>query len=417
MNRSLFSIYLFLAITFLPIRAMGGDFYQGMWRAELDLGKEVLPFNLEIYGGLNSMRALQMTIINGDEFIKVDEIAVRDDGFIEARLPVFNSSLVFKQKEDRLEGHWINYAKSADYKLPFTAQAGLKERFIVESLPPAADLSGRWEVTFSPDTDDSYPAVGEFKQIGNHVSATFITETGDYRYLEGILNGNKLKLSTFDGAHAFLFIADLSALESEKEVKTLKGIFYSGSHWEEPWIAHENAKATLKDPNELTFLKDGFANIEFSFPDEQDKMISFSDKKFRGKVVIVQVLGTWCPNCMDETRLYTQLYNRYCDEGLEIVGLAFEATEDKAEAWTRLSRYKEQLGIEYDLLYSGKASKGVASEALPMLNRIISFPTSIILDRDGIVRKIHTGFYGPATSEYATYTKDFEKYLVGLLSQ
>jgi len=414
--RKILLVYALLSMTSInAVKAIANDFYQGLWHAELDLGKEVLPFNLEIYGGLNTKRALQMTIINGDEFIKIHEIKVLDDGMIEARLPLFNSSFYFKLNAGRIEGHWVNYAKSDDYKLPFTAIPNEKRRFLEEKIKPEADLTGRWEVSFSPNSDDIYPAVGEFKQSGNYVSATFITETGDYRFLQGVLNGDKLKMSAFDGAHAFLFIATVG--EKVTSEKILEGTFYSGSHWEEPWQAVENEKALLTDPNKLTFLKDGFNTIDFSFPNSDDKMVSLSDEMFRGKVVIVQVLGSWCPNCMDESRLYRHLYNKYCDEGLEIVGLAFEASEDKDKVWATLDRYKSQMGIEYDILYAGKANKKVASEALPMLNKVISFPTSIIIDRDGIVQKVHTGFYGPATSEYDSYAKDLENYLVGLINR
>lgn len=394
---------------------MAQDIASGMWHAELDLGEEILPFNLEVHGGLNTFRALQMTIINGDEYIIIDDIAFNDDGDLVADLPYFNSELVFNIVKGEMIGQWINYAKSEDYKLPFRAIPNEKRRFLDPGVEPITDLSGKWEVNFSPGTDDQYPAIGEFRQSGNYVSATFITETGDYRFLQGVLNGENLKLSAFDGAHAFLFTAKVE--KDNKGASTIRGTFYSGSHWKEEWQAVENEKAILADPHKLTYLKEGFTTLEFSFPNAKDKMVSLADQRFKDKVVIIQVLGSWCPNCMDETRLYTRLYNNYCDDGLEIVGLAFEASDEKDKAWALLNKYADQMGIDYELLYAGKASKRIASEALPMLNKIISFPTSIIVDRSGAIRKIHTGFYGPATSEYDSYVKELEAFLKELLEE
>jgi len=139
--------------------------------------------------------------------------------------------------------------------------------------------------------------------------------------------------------------------------------------------------------------------------------VSLQDQKFKDKAVVVQIFGTWCPNCMDETALYTELSKAYKEKDIEFVGVAFERGETLDKALPLLKKYQEHFDIDYTLLFGGKASKKLASEKFPMLNKIISFPTTIVLNRKHEVIKIHTGFYGPATSAYSEYEKDFRQLL------
>ena len=121
-----------------------------------------------------------------------------------------------------------------------------------------------------------------------------MTETGDYRYLEGNMYNNTLYLSSFDGTHLFLFKATLID-------DRLTGVFYSGSHWEEPWVAVKNQDMELTNPDSLTYLKEGYNKLAFTFPNTNGDSISLTDDKYIGKVVIVNIMGPWCPNCKDET--------------------------------------------------------------------------------------------------------------------
>ena len=247
---------------------------------------------------------------------------------------------------------------------------------------------------------------------GQQVQGTFLTETGDYRFLEGVVDGSTLKLSCFDGEHAFLFIADLSGGDS------LSGTFWSGNHWEEPWWAVTDPEAELRDPTELTYLRKGFENFSFSFPDLNGDPVSLNDERYQGKVVIVQIMGSWCPNCLDETKLYKKWYDRYQEQGLEIIGLAFERSQgDMALARQNVQRLKDKLGLEYKILIAAADhDKDAADKALPMLNHVLSYPTSIFIDREGQVRKIHTGFNGPGTGVYySRFVEEYEAFLEKLL--
>ena len=256
--------------------------------------------------------------------------------------------------------------------------------------------------------------VGEFKQVGAKVTGTFLTTTGDYRFLEGTINGDKLYLSTFDGGHAFLFTADIS------DNNTLtNGKFYSGYSGLDKWVAVRDENATLPDAYSLTYLKAGDKKIAFSFPGLDGKKVSLSDARFKDKVVIVQILGSWCPNCMDETSYLVNYYKKYHPKGVEIIGLAYERTNDFAKSVPTLKQLKNRFNITYPLLITGYTpANGDPQKSLPMLADFKGFPTTIIIDKKGDVRKIHTGFSGPGTGKYYTkFTNEFEKLTDDLLAE
>lgn len=375
---------------------------QGIWRAELSLTKGItLPFNFEIKmvdGGY------EMVIHNAEERIVVESFVQKGDSIL-IQMPVFDSQFrLFLENPQRMTGFWNNVSRGNDYKIDVVAAYNVDSRFdLVSNGVDAADLEGKWETHFSPDVpEDYYPSIGLFQQQLGTLKGTFLTETGDYRYLEGVVDGNQLKLSCFDGAHAFLF-------EAELENDTLSGTFYSGNHWVEPWYGVRNDTFELRDPEELTFLKEGYDKLSFSFADLDSNLVSLEDPKYEGKVIILQLMGSWCPNCMDETRLYAEWYKKYQPEGLEIIGLSYERTNEFPKAVRNLTRLKEKLEVDYDLLIAKLSNdKLEAAETLPMLNHVMSFPTSIYIDKTGNIRKIHTGFSGPGTGDH--YTRFVEQY-------
>lgn len=276
------------------------------------------------------------------------------------------------------------------------------------------NIEGSWETVFSPKSEnDKYIAKGVFKQYANKVIGTFLTTTGDYRYLEGVLNNNQLQLSTFDGAHAFLFTAEVND-------STMTGMFYSGNHWKEPFVAKRNDNYQLPDANALTYLKEGYESVEFSFPDENGSIVTLNDDRFIGKVVLIQIMGTWCPNCLDESKFYAEYYKAKTNKDLEIVALAFEYVKTEEKAFNNIKRLKDGIGITYPILLAqyGSTSKVKAQEKLPMLNHVLSYPTTIFIDKKGVVRKIHTGFNGPATGgKYIEFKEDFNTFINLLLTE
>ncbi|WP_296381464.1 TlpA disulfide reductase family protein [Winogradskyella sp.] len=377
----------------------------GTYRAILEVqGNEELPFVFEVKS------PTELNIFNAEEIIEVDEVEYRNDSIF-ISTPVFEGYIAATFEGDNLKGSFIK--ESLNRVVPFTAEYKNDNRFDVESKP-TQNVTGIWETVFSKDIEgDEYIAKGIFKQVGEKVTGTFRTTTGDYRYLEGVMDGNTMKLSTFDGAHAFLFTAKVTD-------STLEGQFYSGNHWKEPFVAKRNETYELPSANDLTFLKEGYDSIDFVFPNTSDELMSIKDDRFKDKVVIVQIMGTWCPNCLDESKYYAEFYKSNKDKGVEIVALAFEYAKTKEIAFSRINRLQSKIGIDYPILLAqyGTSDKAKAQEKLPMLNHVLSYPTSIFIDKKGEVRKIHTGFNGSATGEkYVEFKAEFEGFVGALLAE
>lgn len=350
-----------------------------------------------------------MEIYNATETIPVDEIMIRNDSII-IKPPVFEGYIAARLTDGHMEGAFIK--ESLDRVVPFTATFGVEERFDVR-LPSNIDISGIWETEFNAGETDQYMAKGIFIQKGNKVHGTFETTTGDYRYLDGVIDRDSLKLSTFDGAHAFLFAAKVTD-------SSLIGTYYSGNHSREPFVGLRNGDFVLPNPDSLTFLKEGYDRLAFSFPDDSGNMISLTDDKFKGKVVLIQIMGSWCPNCLDETKYYVDYLKRNQPDNLEMVALAFEYAKTQEKAFNSIKRLRERIGVEYPILLAqyGTSDKKRAQEKLPMLNHVLSYPTTIFIDKKGDVRKIHTGFNGPATGDkFILFKAEFDTFVKDLLSE
>ena len=383
---------------------------QGDWLLEFKLNEtNSAPINVIIS---KSDTSYSVVFSNASEKIQAKSVLI-DGEKITIHDPVFNSWFEGKIiNATRIEGYW--YKNSKKYAIPFTALHGKSARFKKPKKlkEPNINITGKWEVDFSKDNpEDHYQAIGQFQQVDNYVTGTFMTETGDYRFLEGYLYNDNLSLSCFDGTHLFLFKA--SFIDNQ-----LKGVFYSGSHWEEPWVASKNEEFTLTNPDSLTYLKEGYDQLAFSFPKTNGDTVSLTDDKYKGKVVIVNIMGPWCPNCKDETVYLTELYNKNHNKGLEIIALSFDRSEDFETASKSILKIKEHFGANYDFLIAGKANKISATKALPMLNHIMSYPTSIFIDRKGNIQKIRTGFYGPGTgSYYERYIEQTDDFVAKLLAE
>ncbi|AHJ96796.1 TlpA disulfide reductase family protein [Hymenobacter swuensis] len=399
----------------------------GTWRGVLSAQGQEIPFLFDVAqdGGKPTV-----TLRNGEERLKLDEISSAGDSTT-IRLGVFDAALVVRADgADKLKGTWVKYDGKEPYRVPFAATKGEQQLFSLEgSKAPHSSfkIAGNWATTFQDAGGESYQAVGVFQQNKEMVSGTFLTSTGDYRYLDGIVKNDTLRLSTFDGSHAFLFVAKL--ISSAKflppnnpygfEPSKMVGDFYSGKSGHETWTAMLDPNAKLPDANALTGMKPGQKKLAFKFPSiYEGGSISPSDPKYKGKVVVVQVLGSWCPNCMDETNFLAPWYEKNKQRGVEIIGLGYERTTDQAVATKKLLKMKERMNIGYDIAVAGEANKDAASKSLPQLQQVLAFPTTIFLDKKGEVRKIHTGYSGPGTGKYYEQeVAEFNKTIDQLLAE
>ncbi len=374
---------------------------------EVQLGNEVLddtrlPFNFEIeYDASNNMI---FYFLNGEERIEVKEVEFGRDSrttkdTFKVSFPEYGSHISAKYESNGMTGRFEIPDKN-NYFIPFTAKFGKDYRFTPLKKEPALDMGGRWEVTFEEGTEDEYKAIGEFIQENNHLTGTFMTETGDYRYLEGTVQDNKAYLSVFDGTHAFLFTSKMITKDS------IIGTFRSGKHYKAAWSAKRNSAFQLTNPSELTYLTEENPSIDFDFTGIDGKQLSINDPIFKEKVKIVSIMGTWCPNCKDEMKFLKRVKDSYNDK-LEIMAVGFERPKDKTKALSTLEKYANKMELNFPIVYGGTLSKSLASETFPFLNKVISFPTLMIINKDNEVLYIHTGFNGPATSKYKDFEKEF----------
>ena len=368
------------------------------WRAVLEVSGGDLPFNFDLF---KKGEDYFVELHNDTEKLLVKNVRVEHDSIF---IPgyIFESEIQAKIVDgDHLEGKYVRFDTDEPYEIPFYAIYHQKFRFSPHPLPPTVNVNGRWEITFDHEGELT-KAIGVFRQEKNHLTGTFMTPTGDYRYLDGEVDRDEIHLSCFDGAHAFLFEAKVDSLGE------IKGKFFSGKHWEENWTAIRNDSFELPDADTMTHLIEGYDKITFEFPETKTgKILSLEEERFKGKVTLVQIMGSWCPNCMDETVFLRDLKNEFPD--VEIIGLAFEKTDDFKSAAKRVNKVKDKLNANYPFVIAGTANKKEAGKALPMLDHILSYPTTIMIDKKGKVRNIHTGFTGPGTGD--VYKKFTEKYV------
>lgn len=351
-------------------------------------------------------------IINASEQMLVDSIIHRGDSvFIE--LPFYDSRLwgkIFPSGD--IKGQWIKRAGDKETRLPFKAEYNNSSRFKVDKAPKYT-VDGRWAVTFTGANGISRPSVGEFKQDGNRLTGTFVNATGDYRYLEGVVVGDSLKLSAFDGAFAFLFTARIL-----NDSTIGGGKYYSAATGTSSWTATRDEAAVLAD--EMVDITGKDTRIQFSFETVDGKRINQNDPALKNKVYVIQVLGSWCPNCFDETKFLNEYYLKNRNRGFEVLGLAYERKADKESSIKSLQPMIRKYNVAYPIALSGVALSDSLKEAktIPQLGKIKSYPTTVFVDKKGNIRKIHSGFSGPATGiHYERYIKEFEATIDALLEE
>lgn len=381
----------------------------GIWRGALKAtsGNEI-PFNFEVSGKGKK----QLAVLNSSERLKVTDVTGDGDSVF-IKMPLFDSEFRLKQTGTTLTGKFIKHLGIRDAATEFSATAATPYRFFKNAEKPKYNITGRWSAIFG-EGDGRDTTVGEFKQTGARITGTFLTTTGDYRFLEGTVAGDQLYLSCFDGGHAFLFTAKIT------DDKTLtEGKFFSGATGKDVWAAVRDENAKLPDAYSLSALKPGYKKLAFNFKDLTGKPVSLDDERFKNKVVIVQIMGSWCPNCMDETAYMVNYYKKFHNKGVEVIGLAYERTTDFAKSQRTVAQIKNRFNVPYPLLITGYTSnKNETAKSLPMLTKVVGFPTTIIIDKSGDVRKIHTGFSGPGTGEhYTEFISEFEKLTTDLLAE
>ncbi len=378
--------FLFSLITSCQPEKSNALLKEGIWRGEFILSGEIAPVTFEV--SLDSANETAIDFINGGERIRFGGASIKNDSLL-IPFDIFDSYIIASVEDNYLTG----YYKRNTTTIPFHAACGKEYRFELTSAVPVSNISGTWNVSLTSEGSDPEETVGVFEQQENNLTGTIMTVTGDYRFFDGKADGENIYLSSFIGSSPKLIRARIL------NDSTLEGTYFSGTA-KSTIKAKRNANAKLPDPYQLTYLKDTTQLLDFTFPDLNGNTVSLHDKKYEGKVKIITITGSWCPNCLDEASFLAPWYEENRNRGIEIIALSFERKDDFAYAKEKIESFIRRFNIQYDVLFAGKADKKEAAAKLPQLNAVLSYPTIIFVDAKGRVRKIHTGFNGPATGKF-----------------
>jgi thiol-disulfide isomerase/thioredoxin len=363
----------------------------GRWDATIQFDDYKISFPIEFSGEGAHVRA---SFFNGDE--RVTSTAGDLDGnTLSVRFEHYATQLDATITDGVLKG---TYGSKRNGFHDIEARPHQDASAIPATVP---DIAGLWDIpNESPKGEHAWRLI--VRQNGSETSAAILRVDGDTGAIVGTYSDGKFLLNHFDGARAY--VLEITPRQDGTLALSLRG----GHSAAKDYIAVRSVEARSKgipeptDPEKHTHVKDENQPFQFSFPDVDGKIVSSTDPQFRNKVVIVNITGSWCPNCHDEAPFLVELYRRYHALGLEIVALDFEEAEQLADK-TRLRAFMKNYGIEYTYLIGGEPKELQAK--ITQAENLNSWPTTFFLGRDGKVRLVHAGFAAPASGEFNTRLK------------
>ncbi len=373
----------------------------GEYRAVLDLAGGPLRFSIVL---TTTGTRLSGRLCNGDQCQPFSSVQLAGDS-LTLEMADYAAGITAIVRGDSLVGRYSNVGRRGPRTIPFRASRG---QWAVSRAP--ARLTGRWDAWFA-GTVESTPRVLTFGNGTRGLQGTIISNNGDYGHFWGQMAGDSFAIAHFDGSFVYLLTGQLRG-------DTLRGIFHAGLRSQTPFTAvRSSGKPHLTPPTAVT-RADQTQPFAFAFPDLQGQLVTAADARFQGKVLLVDIFGTWCPTCHDAVPALVALYRDYHARGLEIVGIAFEATGDTAIDVPLVRRYRDKYQIPFPLLVGGTSDQEVVAASLSQLDGFSAFPTTIFVGRDGRVRRVHAGFYGPATgAQHDALVKEFRREVEQLLGE
>lgn len=382
---------------------------EGRWNASVTIKNVVIPFRLEIAGKGDKLTG---TLFNGEQ-TQTTTSAKLENGSVVLNFDHYLTKIVATAKDGKLEGKVVGRFDRERYLSDFPFQA---TRYIASaaSAAKAPAIDGLWEIPYeSPKGEKAWRFI--VKQNGVDVSASILRVDGDTGALTGTYRDGKFVVSHFDASRPLVleitpnpdgtltlhqqgaYTAKNTLTAYRPEVARAKGL---------PEPANFATHTTVRDPKEV---------FKFSFPDLNGRPVSSTDERFKNKVIVAVITGTWCPNCHDEAQFLVQLDKKYRDKGLAIVALDFEEPEQQEEL-TRARAFVKKYGVEYPYLLAGAPAE--MWEKVPQGVNLNTWPATFFIGRDGLVKKIHAGFAAPASGVFHQQLKEeFTKTIERLLAE
>ena len=402
---SRFFTLLLIFVISIPYQGLTQKIPNGNWKGIIHYDNVDVPFKFNFNN--TSKTSAVVTIYNAKEEIIIDNVIIKNDSVF-IPMYVFDAELKAVYKNGMLDGEWHkNYKNTQGPK--FTARLDLP-RFNETTSAPNNRIENRWDITFTQPNGQSSKAVGLFTQSESKIEGTILTEVGDFRYFEGVAFDDSVKMSSFDGVHAFMMLGNY-------DTGTWTGEFHYESGYSEKWTASYNEEATLPNPFSLLTVEPEKHKPYYDILTAGGDYNSIDTDLLNDKVVIIQLMGTWCPNSLDQTKYLTEWYQTQNKNDLTLMAITYEPG-NKEYAQKRIDNYSQLLDIPYPMYIGGSLSKGQAALAFPNMGKINAFPTLVMIDKQGYIRYIDSYFNGPATgSYYQKFDKDFNEKVSELLQE
>lgn len=384
-----------LGLLFLLIACSGAPDPSGYWELSIKLQGQTLPVLISL--NKPEKGVITGTLYNGSEELNLEGTMAGDNTF-ELAIAAHYAKLDGKFTDTNIQGFWTRTNKE-DYRVSFegvkTSKASLFKEYESSATPIKVD--GKWKI----DLGGEKYGLGVFEQIGARVQGSILTNTGDYRFLDGYIKQNKLMLYGFDGV--FSFVLDL-IINKDKFVATM----FAGKDTSKKIMGVRDEEFALDNPYEMT-KKTSESALRLKLKNIAGEVVDLRGDGYKGKAKIIQLFGSWCPNCHDETRFFTKWRRANTEKvkDLKFIALSFERASSEKEALKNLKKVVKKLEIDYDVILADYNKTVKVSSLLPIENSV-AFPTTFYVDRDNNIVKIHTGFSGQATGNYfGNWKKDF----------
>lgn len=390
--------YCFVLLFLFSWSSQGQNLKQGFWEGDLDYNEVTCPIRFEIQ---SSGDGYTISLLNGVERITHPLEISGDSLFV--NLKPFDAHIKARITNDQIQGVWVKPYR--DFLASFTAK--ISQRGVSQKGKVKKEILG---LTFEPDTPGAYPGVVKLDRRGDFATGTILTETGDFRFFEGVMTNDSLMISSFDGAHGFV-------LAGSKQQGEWKGKMYYEPEFSEEWRAQVDPEASIVDPFEVITVELGTQSPYFDLLGAGSGKNSIDASKYQDKVLLIQIFGTWCPNSLDQTEYLIEWYDSKPVD-VEILAVTYEPNYSQEYGLRRINEYTEHLSIPYDVVLGGALSKTQAAMPFPFMRQIVAFPTLVMVDKQGFVRYVHSYFNGPATGQlYEDFKEQFNEKIEELVNE